>query len=63
MADQQFFVNYTVELGQNRPKYMQAGPYPTVDVAEDHRRDIAGYVGISQAWIGNHRDEKRQLVQ
>ena len=57
---EQFFVNYTVNTGVLVD--MQAGPYPTNDIAEEQKRDIAGYHGVTNVWISTQRDPKRKLT-
>lgn len=50
MADH--FVNYRVGPPVfEQSKQFHAGPYPTWDDADMHRRDIAGYVGITNCFI------------
>lgn len=50
MADRtDYYVHYSVNL-----KEFQAGPYPDEAIADEHRRDIAGYEGISNCYV-SHR--------
>jgi len=52
-----WYVNYQVW-----DKEFQAGPYPTFEIAEEHAWDIADYIGVSQCFVSNQRDEKRPLM-
>jgi hypothetical protein len=53
----QHYVNYTVS-----GKDYQAGPYQSEAEARIHYKDIIGFVGISNCWMGNTRDEGRILI-
>jgi hypothetical protein len=59
---EEFYVNYTVDIGWGCWEDMQAGPYHSRDTAEEHKRDIAGYVAISKAWVSGARDPRRKLI-
>ena len=54
------YVNYTVTLDGCGGDF-QAGPYPPEE-AELHKRDIAGYFGVSKVYLDNQRDENRRLI-
>ncbi|WP_029081152.1 hypothetical protein [Bradyrhizobium sp. th.b2] len=51
---QQHYVNYTIN-----GKDFQVGPYSSQPEADLHYRDIRGYVGVTNCWIGNSRDQNR----
>ena len=57
----QFYVNYNVG-SLAMPMRLQSGPFATVDLANQHRRGIAGGHDVTLCWIGVSRDESRQLV-
>lgn len=57
----QFYVNYNVG-SLTMPMRLQSGPFATVELANQHRRGIAGGHDVTLCWIGVSRDETRQLV-
>jgi hypothetical protein len=56
-VNEQQYVNYTL-MGRD----YQAGPYRSVDEADEHRRDIKSFAGVTHCWVANGRDPKRILI-
>ena len=52
-----YYVNYSIGI-----RAYQAGPYHSPEEAEEHRRDIAGYVGIKECFVSERRNPLRTLV-
>ena len=50
----EYYVNYT--LGDDN---YQQGPWSLTE-AQEHRRDIASYAGITACYVTPNRDEKRK---
>lgn len=59
MSEQQY-VNYTVSIGEG-PDEFQAGPY-SIEEADIHKRDIAGYWGVTNVYLTPYRDDSRKLA-
>jgi hypothetical protein len=55
------YVNYRVDGPDGTPHYFQSGPY-SPDEVEWHCRDIAGYEGITHAYVSPYREEDRTLI-
>jgi hypothetical protein len=55
-----YYVNYTIAGAP--AKAFQAGLYRDFDEAASHSRDIKSYVGVSDVYISDFRNENRQLV-
>ncbi len=53
----EYFVSYSIGT-----RVYQAGPYPTWDEAETHRRDIASYSGVKECFISYRRNPLRTLI-
>jgi len=51
------YVNYTVHGVK-----CQAGPYKTVEEADEHKRDISSFEGVTSCFISGLRDPARRLM-